>query len=211
LMNSEEIELELNRQVNNLIDDGYANRVSQEKLREKVKDWSEKLVLGTLPKVDVEKGRLPFVVVINERKKPITEQIKLLKWQEKVGIEKLDPLKPGDFKTVDEVQIPDEDFYLLVDVDRGKANINLPPKVALRMIQKAGRSPLTMAEGIALIMHFPEFLKKNYCFSLLASRHEGDQRVPAIWISQKQAKLGWCWNGNPHTWLGSASCKSRLN
>ncbi len=210
-MNLEGIKFELNRQVNNLIDGGCANWINQGKLKEKVKDWSKKLELETLPKVDVEKGRLPFVMVINERKMPVTEQIKLLKWNGKVGIEKLDPLKPDDFKTIDEAQIPKEDFYLLVGIDRGKANINLPPKVALRMIQTEDRSPLTLVEGIALVRQFPEFLRKNNCFSLLASRHEGDQRVPAIWISQKQAKLGWCWNGNPHTWLGSASCKSRLN
>lgn len=51
-----------------------------------------------------------------------------------------------------------------------------------------------------------EFLMKNNCFSLLASRHPGDKRVPAIWINaQKQPNLGWCRVGNPHTWHGSAS------
>ena len=33
--------------------------------------------------------------------------------------------------------------------------------------------------------------------------------VPAIWISNRAPKLGWCWAGNPHTWLGSASCSDR--
>nr|WP_157857446.1 DUF5701 family protein [Streptomyces yerevanensis] len=37
----------------------------------------------------------------------------------------------------------------------------------------------------------------------------GDRRVPAIWISQKTPKLGWCWEGNPHTWLGMASAGDR--
>jgi hypothetical protein len=52
-------------------------------------------------------------------------------------------------------------------------------------------------------------LRKNKCFSLLASRC-GDKRVPAIWISGKAPKLGWCWAGNPHSWLGSASAGARL-
>ncbi|WFF07707.1 DUF5701 family protein [Micromonospora sp. WMMD1076] len=29
--------------------------------------------------------------------------------------------------------------------------------------------------------------------------------MPALWISQGAPKLGWCWFGNPHTWLGSAT------
>jgi hypothetical protein len=41
-------------------------------------------------------------------------------------------------------------------------------------------------------------------------RTAGDRRVPALWISGGAPKLGWCWAGNPHTWLGSASCATRL-
>ena len=46
-----------------------------------------------------------------------------------------------------------------------------------------------------------------------------DARTPAIWISngtgrdgrerRDAAKLGWCWWGNRHTWLGIASCAGR--
>jgi hypothetical protein len=39
----------------------------------------------------------------------------------------------------------------------------------------------------------------------------GNQTVPAIWInSEKHPNLGWCWDRNPHTWLGSASCIGRV-
>jgi hypothetical protein len=37
-----------------------------------------------------------------------------------------------------------------------------------------------------------------------------DQCVPTLWISEKRPKLGWCWDRNPHTWLGSASCCARV-
>jgi hypothetical protein len=37
----------------------------------------------------------------------------------------------------------------------------------------------------------------------------GDQRVPAFWISEGRPKLGGCWDGNPHTWLGTAACARR--
>jgi len=81
----------------------------------------------------------------------------------------------------------------------------------MKIIKESHRSPLTIEEGVAIVTHYPEYLMKNNCFSLLASRHPGDKRVPAIWINaQKQANLGWCWDGNPHTWLGSASCRHRI-
>jgi len=99
-------------------------------------------------------------------------------------------------------------MYLLFDVDRGGETLNVRPNDALVSITALGRSPLTVDEGIAFITHFPQSLEKNNCFSLLGSRC-GDRRVPALWISGKAPKLGWCWAGNPHTWLGSASCASR--
>ncbi|WP_433519725.1 DUF5701 family protein [Nonomuraea sp. CA-143628] len=30
-----------------------------------------------------------------------------------------------------------------------------------------------------------------------------------LWISQNAPELGWCWERNPHTWLGMASAGNR--
>ena len=48
--------------------------------------------------------------------------------------------------------------------------------------------------------------------SPVAGRRDGgrDRRVPALWISEQAPKLGWCWDGNPHSWLGLASAGSRV-
>ncbi|NOU91496.1 hypothetical protein GC102_38085 [Paenibacillus sp. LMG 31460] len=60
-----------------------------------------------------------------------------------------------------------------------------------------------MLEAYAsLITHFPDILQKNNGFSLLASSC-GDRKVTTLWISAGKPKLGCCWAGNPHTWLGS--------
>ena len=72
-----------------------------------------------------------------------------------------------------------------------------------------GRTPLTIEEGIAVVTHAPQLLEKNRCFMLSGSRR-GDRRVPAMWISERAPKLGWCWDGNPHDWLGVASAGARL-
>ena len=43
---------------------------------------------------------------------------------------------------------------------------------------------------------------------MLSGSRRGDRRVPAMWISARAPKLGWCWDGNPHDWLGVASAGS---
>ena len=119
--------------------------------------------------------------------------------------------KPGGlehFRPLAEMRLPEGPVYLLFDVDTGSAMRNMAPDDAMSTIRSEGRTPLTIEEGIALITQFPERLRKNHCFSLLGSR-SGDRRVPALWISQRRPKLGWCWAGNPHTWLGSASSRGR--
>lgn len=203
---------EFDLQVATLINKGYPKlaHLSEAAFKEKVDVLKKQLPQSSKTEVDLEKGTLPFVIVVKSVLVPSEQAMSLIEKDGKQGITKLFPHQPTDFETIPEVEIPTPSIYLLIDIDRGKANINLPPNEAMKRIKQAGRSPLTIDEGIAIVTHYPAFLMKNNCFSLLASRHEGDQRVPAIWInSQKQPNLGWCWDGNPHTWLGSASCVGR--
>ncbi len=85
----------------------------------------------------------------------------------------------------------------------------MAPEAALPTLAGRGRTPLTVAEGVALITQFPALLEHNKCFSLAGSRAD-DRRVPALWISKRSPKLGWCWAGAPHTWLGVASAGRRV-
>lgn len=122
-------------------------------------------------------------------------------------------LTPQDlerFVPIDAVELPGADAYTLVDVDLGAASRNVSPEQALREILAAGRSPLTLDEGVALMLQQPAVIAPNWGFSLAGSRC-GDQRVPAFWISARKPKLGWCWDRNPHTWLGTASCAGRAS
>ncbi len=98
--------------------------------------------------------------------------------------------------------------YLLLDVDRGEEFCGVRPEDALPVIRSRGRTPLTIDEGIAVVTQVPRLLEKNKCFMLSGSRRH-DRRVPALWISERAPKLGWCWDGNPHTWLGVASASGR--
>ena len=98
--------------------------------------------------------------------------------------------------------------YLLTGVQRGEEFCNVRPEDALPVILGRGRTPLTIDEGVAVVTHAPHLLEKNKCFMLSGSRRD-DRRVPAMWISDGAPKLGWCWDGNPHTWLGVASAAGR--
>lgn len=201
-----ELEKEFDQQLQNLRDKNYPPQAID--LAEKLKSKLPSL-LGL--DLDIDTGRLPFVIVVKSSLVPTETAMSRVTKGAKPGITKLYPHMPQDFQPVDFVNIPTQDVYLLVDIDRGKNNINLPPKEALKIIQSQSRSPLTLDEGVAVITHYPDFLIKNNCFSLLASRNPNDKRVPAIWINaQGHPNLGWCWEGNPHTWLGSASCLTRV-
>lgn len=204
---------EFDKQVETLIQKGYpklAHKTESEfinilsDLRNKVAGLSD-------TNIDITQGSLPFVIVVKSNLVSTEDAMSVVQKDNKNGVVKLFPLVPSDFTVIESVSIPKDDVYLLIDIDRGKKSLNVTPKDALVQIKNKNRSPLTIEEGVALVTHYPEFLIKNNCFSLLASRHQGDQRVPAIWINAaKNPNLGWCWNGNPHTWLGSASCKKRI-
>jgi len=200
------------RQVDHLIEIGYPAlaRCSERKFRAAfapLRAQAESLVIRP---VDSAEGRLPFVVVVNPDWIPVELTMPLVEQNGKRGRVAMTPHVPSDFHPIDSVAIPPGRVYLLIGIDRGDATLNVRPEDAMKTIRRARRTPLTISEGVAIVIHAPDFLKKNHCFSLLASRR-ADQRVPAIWIDGAKApKLGWCWDRNPHTWLGSASAKKRI-
>lgn len=206
---------EFDRQLETLLIKGYPQilGLSERELKRQLEPLKAKLPAQMKPSVD---GHLPFTLVINSPLLSAEKALSLVDFKGKSGIEKMYPRKPEDFRTIASVKIPEGLAYLLVDIDRGAEFLNVVPAGAHKTIQARGRSPLTITEGIAILVQHPEFLKKNNCFSLLASRYftdkpePADQRVPALWISENRPKLGWCWDGNPHTWLGSASCGGRV-
>lgn len=212
ILDEQQLNEEFDRQVANLVAKGYPElaNLSEEEFINEIAPLKEKLIGLSLPEVDLELGKLPFVIVVNNEL--ISPELMMEKAEKngKSGVTILRPHTSQNFHPINDVAIPKVHAYLLLDIDRGKESLNLPPNEAIKLIKNEGRSPLTISEGIAIVTHFPEFLIKNNCFSLLASRTGKDQRVPAIWINaKKEPNLGWCWDGNPHTWLGSASCKGR--
>lgn len=161
---------------------------------------------STVPAASPE--RAPFVLVVPARLVPAAKSMPLTTLRGRSGFISPDTTDITAFTPLAGLEIPARALYALLDVRRGAEFCNARPKDALISILAAGRSPLTYDEGIALLTHNPASLEKNKCFSLSGSRC-GDKRVPALWISDRRPKLGWCWDGNPHTWLGSAHADAR--
>lgn len=147
---------------------------------------------------------IPFVLVVPGT--DYEQTAPLMSLNERNGFHAMDDGDVDVYRSI--VQIP-EQAYLLTDIDTGAEFRTVTPETALKTILARGLTPLTIDEGIALVVVRPDMLRKNKCFSLAASRGKG-QRVPAIWISDRRPKLGWCWDRNPHTWLGTASCGGRI-
>lgn len=158
--------------------------------------------------------RVPFVLVVTRGLVRPEDTVPLLHLagSTKTGVVDRNHAE-GDlagYHPIPESRPPGTGAYLLLDVDRGEEFRNQKPEVALPVILGRGRSPLTIDEGIAVVTQAPRMLEKNKCFMVSGSRRH-DRRVPALWISERAPKLGWCWDGNPHTWLGVASAAGRVN
>jgi hypothetical protein len=166
---------------------------------------------------DMSRARVPFVLVVSggvERDMAAAEQLVQLLHLDGGSVPGVLDRNHGDqglapYRPIDVVGPPPAPVYVLVDVERGEEFCGVPPQEALSVISGRDRTPLTIMEGIALVLLHPLVLERNACFMLSGSRR-GDRRVPALWISGKAPKLGWCWDGNPHTWLGVASTRARL-
>jgi hypothetical protein len=202
---------EFDRQVENLIHKGYPDIAGLNKHEFKKQLEPLKESINELEKVKKEpqEGYVPFVIVVKSEWVDGLKAMQLVERKGKMGFSVMDLDDIKGFKPIEGIEIPGDMAYLLLDIDTGKETLNITPNEAIKTITNENRSPFTLEEGIALITHFPEILMKNNGFSLLGSRC-GDRRVTALWISGGKPKLGWCWAGNPHTWLGSASCGYRL-
>ena len=202
---------EFDRQVGALLGKGYPREagVTEEAFVGLIEPLRAEVLARSSQLRPPSRNRVPFVVVVTKHVVPAERTMPMTRLGSKPGFVSPDTADIHRFEAIEGVDVPDKHAYLVVDIERGDEYRNVRPDDALTAITARGRTPLTVDEGIAFVSAFPESLEKNHCFSLVASRC-GDRRVPALWISKGAPKLGWCWAGNPHTWLGSASCSGRV-
>ncbi|MCZ4124629.1 DUF5701 family protein [Streptomyces sp. H39-S7] len=164
------------------------------------------------------------LLALHPERAPASALAPLLLRDDKPGFVVTDMPDVDLFTPLDTVALPDAPLYLLTGVDRGDEMANWSPQEALPALTAQGRTPLALTEGIHWVLQRPDVLERNHCFMTIGSRLPKangtlDARTPAIWISngsgrdgrdrRNAAKVGWCWAGNRHTWLGFASATGR--
>ncbi|SOD95762.1 DUF5701 family protein [Blastococcus haudaquaticus] len=197
-----EAELEFDRQVDALVMTGLPEALE---LAEQCFRACAEPLRDLLPPVPGATDRIPFVVVF-----PTMPVGRVLGTVHTVGGTGFTTMSDDDLASVrpsPDLEVP-LGPYLLLDVDLGGDTVDTPPEEALTRLAGAGRTPLTLAEGVAVLVSDPGVLRSRNAFSLAGS-HAGDQRVPALWQSARRPRLGWWEQTAPHTWLGTASCGGR--
>lgn len=163
------------------------------------------------------------VVCVHPKLVPPSALTPLLRNEGRPGFVVEDMTDLDEFSSVDVAEVPDRPLYVVHGVDAGADLLDWIPRDALPELLGRGRSPLTISEGISWLLQEPDRLQPNRCFMCVGSRkataHGVDARVPAIWISRgtgrdgrahrNAPKVGWCWFGNHHAWLGFASATGR--
>ena len=197
-----EAELEFDRQVDALVTTGLPEHLdlSGSCFRARLEPLRDLLP----PPADHGAG-IPFVLVVPGL--PVADVLASVHGTGGAGFTTMESDDLASFRPLPELGVPSTP-YLLVDVDPGPDTLNVTPADVAPRLTAAGRSPLTIAEGLAVLVADHGVLRSRNCFSLLGSR-AGDKRVPALWVSKRRPRLGWCYQGAPHTWLGTASCAER--
>lgn len=189
----------LREQTEVLIDKGYARSagLSEEAFR---------ALVAPLEEVVPDE---PYVLVAARALVPPHVAVTLTALAGRPGFTTMEPEDLKRFVPTGDLDVPQQQAYLVTGVDTGASTRGVRPDDALAVLHDQGRTPLTLEEGLAVVTQHPQWLRERNCFEMLGSRC-GDKRVTGLWVSAKAPRLGWCWGGNPHTWLGMASATRRL-
>ncbi|MEU9450376.1 DUF5701 family protein [Streptomyces sp. NPDC048277] len=164
------------------------------------------------------------LLAVHPERAPASALAPLLRHDGSPGFVVTDMTDVDLFAPLDTIELPDAPLYVLTGVDRGDRMAGWSPNEALPALGAEDRTPLLLSEGIHWVLQQPGVLERNHCFMTIGSRPRKpdgalDSRTPAVWISngtgrdgrerRNAPKVGWCWAGNQHTWLGFASALDR--
>lgn len=199
------VEEEFDRQLANLVDKGYPG-LAGTSVSEFTAHVEPLRGLVHTTKASTESS-IGFVIVVKSSLVPTVEAVERFVIRSKPGFTDMAD-EIDSYKAIEAIDVPASDVYLLVDIDTGRETLNIRPNDALPRILASGRTPLTTDEGVALVTQFPTIFNEHNAFQALGSRTD-NKRIPSFWISKGAPRLGWCWAGNPHTWLGAGSAATR--
>ena len=195
-------ELEFDRQVDALALTGLPARLE---LKEECFRALLEPLRDLLPPPSSAGEGIPFVVVVPDA--PPELLLPAVHTPDGEGWTALSSEELADFGPRPELDVPVAP-YLLLDVDSGGDLLGVAPAEAERRIAATGRLPLTVAEGLALLVSDCGVLRAGDSFALLGAG-SGHGRVPVVWTDGSGPALrAWDRSGG-HPRLGSASCAGR--
>jgi hypothetical protein len=178
-----------------------------------------------------EESRIPLLIVVPNSVVPLSYQLERIR--ESMDDMRLEHIiKPEWFENAKGVSTPGKP-YLLVDVETGHGMKNTTPKKCVETFTDEGRFALTVDEGIALILHFPEVLENHWIDlpgSVLIHKCVGEEVmkrgmlnslppafakatfVPTLnYIFYNYLRLYYIYEVTETPYSGSASCAQRLS
>lgn len=190
-------------QVSRYVESGYAALLGMDGAA--FARWVDPL-RGALPAAGSSGDGIPFVLIVPGV--PASAAVPLIKQGAQDGYVDMHPTEPSSFRVAEDAAVPPCP-YLLVDVETGRDSRGVAPRDAQRAVAARGRLPLTIEEGAALALLHPGILRSANAIQMMASR-DGSKRIPSLWITaQGRPRLGWCFEGVPHSWMGVASAAAR--
>src|ERR1700752_3797382 len=110
------------------------------------------------------------LLVVHPELAPASALAPLLRVNGKPGFVVTDMSDVDEFTAIPCVKVPDPPLYVIRDLDRGDAMVNWSPDEALPAIADAGRTPLTLTEGLHWLLQRPDALARGRCFMTIGSR-----------------------------------------
>jgi Family of unknown function (DUF5701) len=203
-----EAEIEFDRQVDALTQAGLPGLLD-------VKDECFRAMLeplrDLLPPPAARGGGIPFVVVVPEA--PVADLLPSVHTPGGEGGTALAPAELAGFAPQPELDVPGVPYLLLdvdldLDLDAGAGTVGLSAGRAAAAVAAAGRTPLTLAEGVAVLLCDCGVLRTWPSFALLGSR-DSTGRHPALRCLPDGPRLTGERSGRGPLGLGTASCAAR--
>lgn len=146
-------------------------------------------------------GRVPFVIVVQNPNLTLSRRMVKVVLDGKTGASYI-----ADGLVANLSAIP-RGYYLMVDVEDGRAMRGISPGICLQRFKLDKRFGGSAVEGITVVSYEVEILLHHY-LDLPGSRYE-DDGVPFLRVSGRP-ELNASWNGAADQGYGSLSCRGRL-
>ncbi|MBI2633325.1 MAG: hypothetical protein HYW78_02955 [Parcubacteria group bacterium] len=202
----EKLEKEFNRQVDILVNKGFPALTKRKEQEFRAIFTPLRKHLFKLSREKFPEGHIPFIIVPSEKLLSLQKKVSLMEVEGEKGYTVLDL---SELKTAEGVEIPESLVYLTVDVENGKAMLGKSPNKSVEHFREEYRFSLTVEEGVAFILYYPEILK-DHNIDLPGSRF-GDGKAADLWlIVGGRLGLDWHWANYSDAKWGSASCGRRV-